>query len=217
VSFAEKLRTVRIPRPILQTRYRLEVGFSSHPRPPGGRYAMTGVGHEERFPQTKLVPAMGSERRRSPGCAARGETRRFRSFVEPQSDRRVRPFPAVRGYPQYSGRGDCSCSERLTRMQDALWRQRLERRTSSPPRPLACCRPLQGFPLLTWSTQCSRIPARQARIAIDLVLSGAFDRPLTRAAAHDLAQSGFKCSGGVLHTYAKKRRFSGHAAHCSVV
>jgi hypothetical protein len=42
----------------------------------------SAVGHEERFPPTRLVPAVGSERRRSPECAATGEMRRKRSLLK---------------------------------------------------------------------------------------------------------------------------------------
>jgi hypothetical protein len=44
---------------------------------------------------------VGSERRRSPECAATGEMRRFRPFAGPRSRRRRRPSPDL-------GRGDAS-------------------------------------------------------------------------------------------------------------
>src|SRR4029077_3331744 len=48
------------------------------------------------FFSSALFPAVGSERRRSPECAATGEMRRFRPFVGSRTNREIRPTAVVR-------------------------------------------------------------------------------------------------------------------------
>jgi hypothetical protein len=59
-------------------------------------------------------------------------------------------------------------------------------------------------------------PCSQARTAMDLAPPGAFDRSLTPRSS-SRSRSGFKCSGGILRTYAKNHRYSGHAVPYLIV
>jgi hypothetical protein len=54
-----------------------------------------GMGHEERFPPARLSTAVGSERRRSPECAAAGEMRRKRPSAYAESNWRSRPQAGI--------------------------------------------------------------------------------------------------------------------------